>query len=107
MINVSKRNKPRLIQGLILKCVDGRCTDGDGLSPAGEMLAVHTTRGLQCWGDKELLDEIVEMPGEPLPDVDELNAQIPPNEWRPGLDGKPRPPWSLQYVAYLLNLESG
>jgi hypothetical protein len=107
MKDVEKHNKPRLIQGLILKCVDGRWIDGDGLTPAGQMLAVNTSRGLQCWGDKELLDEIVEMPGEPLPDVDELNAQIPQEEWRPGLDGKPRPPWSLNYVAYLLNLESG
>jgi len=107
MSNIAKRNKPRLIQGLILKCVDGHWMDGDGLTPAGELVVVATTRGLQCWKDKELLDEIVELPGEPLPDVDALNEQIPRKEWELGLDGQPRPPWSFNWVAYLLDLESG
>jgi hypothetical protein len=104
----AKRIKPRLIQGLILKCVDGRWTDGDGLAPAGEMLAVATTRALQCWKDKELLDYEIEQPGgEPLSDPDELNSKIPMAEWEPGLDGKPRPPWALNWVVYLLDLDSG
>jgi hypothetical protein len=107
MNDAVKRNKPRLIQGLLLKCVDGRWKDGDGLTPTCEMLAVATGRGVQCWKDKELLDEIVELPDEPLPDVDNLNSQIPRKEWGLGLDGQPRPPWALYWVAYLLDLESG
>jgi hypothetical protein len=104
----NKSDKPRLIAtgSVILKCVDGHWSDGDGLTPATEMLAVATTIGLQCWSDKELLDEIVERPGEKLPNVDDLNKQIPRNEWRPGLDGQPRPPWQLNWVIYLIDLES-
>ena len=44
-------------------------------------------------------------PGEALPDVDELNAQIPRSEWKEGLDGQPRPPWQHAYVAYLVSVD--
>jgi hypothetical protein len=105
---IGRNDKPRLIApgSVILKCVDGRWMDGDGLTPAGEVLAAATTTGLQCWGNKDLLDEIVEQPGQPLPNVDELNAQIPKKEWGLGLDGKPRPPWQFNWVAYLIDLTS-
>jgi hypothetical protein len=104
MSKLVKRDKPRLIQGILLKCVDGKWTDGDGLTPPTEMLVIGTTRGLQCWGrEQDLLDEISEEPDKPLPDVDALNAQIPEEEWGLGLDGKPRPPWVFNWVAYLLD----
>src|SRR6476620_5419445 len=81
MNTVAKRDKPRLIQGVILKCVDGRWLDGDGLIPPSEMLVIGITHALQCWGkDKDLLDAIIEQPNEELPDVDALNAQIPEEE---------------------------
>ena len=95
---------PASLQGVILKCVDGRWVDGDGLTPADTMVVIGITRALQCWGkDKDLLDVIVERPNEPLPHADDLNGQIPQNEWGLGLDGKPRPPWSLNWVVYLLD----
>jgi hypothetical protein len=104
MNTVVKRDKPRLIQGVILKCVDGRWLDGDGLIPPSEMLVIGITHALQCWGkDKDLLDTILEQPNEELPDVDALNAQIPEEEWGLSLDGKPRPPWQFNYVVYLLD----
>ena len=40
---------------------------------------------------------------QPLPDIDELNAKIPEEEWETGLDGKPRPPWQKQYIVYLVD----
>ncbi len=98
------RRKPKLIQGILLKCVDGKWTDGDGLTPPLEMLVIGITRGLQCWGkEQDLLDEIPEQPNEPLPDVEALNAQIPEVEWGLGLDGKPRPPWQYNWIVYLLD----
>ena len=45
---------------------------------------------------------IRKVPGQPLPDVDELNAQIPKSEWEDGING-PRKPWQHVYVVYLLN----
>jgi hypothetical protein len=107
MNQVAKQNKPRLIQGVILKCTDGRWLDGDGLVPPCEMLVIGITHALQCWGkDKDLLDTIIEEPGEELPDVDTLNCQIPEEEWGEGFDGKPRAPWRFNWVVYLLAIES-
>jgi hypothetical protein len=104
MNKLVKRDKPRLIQGILLKCVDGVWIDRDGLTPPSEMLVIGTTRGLQCWGrEQDLLDEIPETSDEPLPDLDALNAQIPEDEWGPGLDGKPRPPWTFNWIVYLLD----
>jgi hypothetical protein len=107
MNTIVTREKPRLIQGVILKCVDGRWLDGDGLTPPGEMLVIGLTHALQCWGkDKDVLDTIIEQPGEELPDIDALNAQIPQEEWGEGFDGKPRPPWQFNWVVYLLDVTS-
>jgi hypothetical protein len=64
------------------------------------------TRGLQCWQDNALLDELDER-DEPLPDVDTLNEQIPQDEWRTGLNGQPEPPWRIVYAIYLVDTRSG
>jgi hypothetical protein len=105
MNQVAKRDKPRLIQGVILKCVDGRWTDGDGLAPPSEMLVIGITHALQCWGkEQDLLDTIIEEPDKSLPDPEALNAQIPVEEWGLGLDGKPRGPWQFNWVVYLLDV---
>jgi hypothetical protein len=107
MHTVVKRNEAaRLIQGVILKCVDGRWTDADGLTPPAQLLALGTTRALQCWREQKVLDTVIETPGEPLPDAAHLNKQIPQNEWEAGLDGKPRAPWQLNWVVYLLNVNT-
>jgi hypothetical protein len=107
MNTIIKREKPRLIQGVILKCTDGRWLDGDGLIPPAEMLVIGLTHALQCWGkDKDLLDTIIEQPDEPLPDVEALNAQIPEEEWGVGFDNKPRAPWQFNWVVYLLDCET-
>jgi hypothetical protein len=54
MAHENKGDKPRLIApaSILLKCVDGRWIDTDGLIPTGEMLAVGTTRGLQRFNGK-------------------------------------------------------
>jgi hypothetical protein len=108
MAHENKGDKPRLVApgSVLLKCVDGRWIDADGLIPTGEMLAVSTTRGLQRFNGKgELPDEIPEPPDRRLTqdDADALNAKIPTKEWRDGLDGNPDPPWKLVYVAYLID----
>jgi hypothetical protein len=101
------RNTTRIIQGVILRCVDGHWSDRDGLAPPAELLAMGTSSALQCWQDGMPTDTVVEQPGEPLPDVNELNAQIPEAEWEKGIDGKPRPPWVLQFVVYLIDPHTG
>jgi hypothetical protein len=105
MTNRLAKLKARLLQGIKAKCVDGRWS-ADDLPLPDTLLVVGTTRGLQCWKDSELLDELDERNG-PLSDPDELNAKIPQEEWETGLDGKPKPPWALVYVVYLVDPESG
>ena len=93
----------RLIQGSLLKCVDGRWSTQDGPDLSGKrLLALTTAKAIQRWQLKEPVETMVDANAE-LPDVDELNSKIPRAEWEPGLDGQPRPPWQLQYVAYLLD----
>jgi hypothetical protein len=96
--------KPKLIHGSILRFNNGTWGDATGTPPPEPLIAVGTTRAVQCWQGGKPTDAMVEEPGvTALPDVDELNAQIPQEEWETGLDGKPRAPWVLQHVAYLLH----
>lgn len=104
MPNQLTKLKKRLLQGTKAKCVDGRW-NADDLPLPDALLVVGHTRGLQCWKGGELLDEIDERDG-PLPDVGELNDQIPQTEWETGLDGNPRPPWAIVYVVYLVDPET-
>jgi hypothetical protein len=95
----------RLVQGVILKCVDGRwrAHDDTPLAEGAQFFVFGITHGLQRWEDERVLEEIKKTPGVPLPDVDELNTKIPQETWDDGIDGKPRPPWQLNAVVYLLS----
>jgi hypothetical protein len=67
------------------------------------MLVLGLTTVLRRWKDNrpEYITE------HPLPDPGELNRAIPIEQWELGLDGKPRPPWTLTYVIYLVELTTG
>jgi hypothetical protein len=94
----------RLIHGSLLKCVDGRWTS-EGVEVTGsQLLALHCVKALQRWEAQKPIETIVEAPDAALPDVEELNAAIPRETWEDGLDGKPKPPWQLQYVVFLLDI---
>jgi hypothetical protein len=99
--NLPTINTDRVIQGEILRCVDGRWSPRDPSETS--LLAIGTNEAVQCWRDGMPTDTIIKQPDEPLPDVDELNAQIPREEWEDGLDGQPRPPWQHVYIAYFVN----
>ena len=96
----------RLIQGTILRFVDNRWHDREGTAFAlgTPMLAIGTTQAVQRWQDGLPIETIID---RPLPDVAELNAAIPENEWEIGLGGAPRPPWVLQYIVYLIDPRDG
>ena len=70
--------------------------------PEHAFLAMATTQALQRWEEERVAEVIRKIPGRPLPDVGELNAQIPEDTWEEGING-PRPPWQHVYVVYLLN----
>jgi hypothetical protein len=60
-------------------------------------------RAVQCWGDQQVLDCIVQTDNEPLPDVKELNDKIPQSDWRKDLTGKLVGPWQNVWGFYLCN----
>ncbi len=98
----------RVIQGTLIKCVDGHWTDRDkrAIPSSTRLLALSTHQLLQRWQDGQPAETIPKRPGESLPNIDELNAAIPREQWEPGLDGAPRPPWQKQYSVYLLDCVS-
>jgi hypothetical protein len=96
----------RLVQGAILKCVDSRwdAHDGTPLNEEDQYYVFGMTKGLQHWQDGRVIEEIKKKLGVSLPDVNELNAAIPQEDWEVGIDGKVRPPWQLNDVVYLLRV---
>jgi hypothetical protein len=99
----------RLIRGIIVRCVDGLWKDSDNnpIPSESRWVAWAASECLRQWKNKLPVKTLVKKPGIPLPDLDELNTEIPQREWETGIDGKPRPPWVRQRIVYLLNTESG
>jgi hypothetical protein len=85
---------------LVLWDAEAGWHDRDGQPVPSPLLVLHTDTCVRRWQNHELVDEIVE---KPLPDVKTLNEAIPVEEWEIGMDGKPRPPYALYHLAYLLN----
>jgi hypothetical protein len=95
----------RLIKGQLIRWNETNgWMDRDGLRPPEIMLAVALSEAIQRWRDKKVVEEIT---AKPLPDVNLLNEAVPKHEWEPGLDGQPKPPYSHQFVVYLLDSGSG
>jgi len=94
----------RVMRGTIARWASSTgWVDRDGLPLPEKMLVIGYITVLRRWKDKrpEYISD------HPLPDSDELNAAIPVAEWESGLDGKPRRPWNLTYVVYLVDLKTG
>jgi hypothetical protein len=96
-------NSDRLIRGSLLKFVDGVWDTRDGETIPAMLLVMDITKGLQRWAKNLPVETIMQKAGEPLPDVELLNEAIPQEEWEPGIDGKPRAPWQLNHVVYLVD----
>jgi hypothetical protein len=95
----------RLIQGTIIRCVDGvwSAKDETSFSKETRLIVLNTSEALQRWENQRPVETIIKKPGQRLPDLDELNAKIPKRRWEKGLDGQPRAPWVKQNIAYLLD----
>jgi hypothetical protein len=73
--------------------------DRDGIDAPSPVLVLGTREFLRRWKGNVATD-ITELP---LPDPEELNAEIPVSEWELGVDGKPRPPWAHTVEVCLFN----
>ena len=94
----------RLLRGIHARWNDtNEWHDPDGMPIPSPLLVVGNKTALQMWKNR-IPTVITKLP---LPDVDELNAAIPRNEWEKGLDGQPRAPWTVVFALYMVHLESG
>jgi hypothetical protein len=62
-------------------------------------------RVLQKWIDKAPVHTSFLASGEQV-DVERLNAECPREEWSEDLNGKPRGPWQVQHVVYMVDMET-
>ena len=91
----------RLIKGTILRWNETNgWLDRDGLRPPEPLLVLACSEALQRWQNKRPIETIT---SKPLPDLQDLNAAVPQQEWEPGLDGRPKPPWVHQVLVYLID----
>jgi hypothetical protein len=81
--------------------------DGTLIPPDCAFLGLGQRKVAQRWENGIPIEEIVEQPGEKLDAaaIMPLNDAVPKDEWERGEDGELRPPWSLAYAIYLLDLK--
>jgi hypothetical protein len=98
----------RLLQGQRAICIDGEWSKPDGTKIPSDKhyLVLATAEGIQFWQDGTLVKEWSKKPNVPLPDLNELNATIPQDQWEEGING-PRAPYSHQWAVYLLDQADG
>jgi hypothetical protein len=77
--------------------------DGGEIDENREFIAVDVARMVQRWRDQKPVETIILAPHQKFPDVAELNANVPREEWVEGPDGNPRGPWQSSHVVYLLD----
>jgi hypothetical protein len=96
----------RIIQGVLLRCVDGNWYDRDKRPVPSKLLALTTFTVVQFWrNQKPDPEKTIDSRVSALPDDDEIkamNAAIPEKEWEDGINGK-RPPWQRSEIVYLLD----
>lgn len=103
-------NPLRIIQGSMLKFGnDGIWSDRStnaAFPPDRELIVADLQRVSEKWVNKERIETRLIPPGQPMPDIDELNAACPKSEWGVDLNNSPRGPWQNSTILYLIELSS-
>src|SRR5262245_52302941 len=99
--NSNSSGDAHLIRGVKLKCVDGLWS-GNSVGPIAlgtQFLVLPPLyHARQRWdGDRPIT--LIEPLGTPLPDLDELNSEVPRELWQRGLSGEIEPPWKALAVV--------
>jgi hypothetical protein len=95
-----------LIKGTLLKFGNDfhwRARGDDTILDGKELGAVGVERVVQKWQNNTPVETRILGPGEPFPDIDELNEETPREEWAEKF-GKFCGPWQAQHILYLLCL---
>src|SRR5262245_571726 len=84
--------------------------DGEPLPSDREYLAFDIGREVIKWpsgAEKGApVERIILGPGEPYPDVEQMNQQTPQSEWRLDINGNLVGSWQAQHIVYLIDLVS-
>jgi hypothetical protein len=98
-------DQEKQINGPFVKFLDGEWTIGGmPIDDPYRPIALDVAHTYTRWQNQSVIDEIAD---KPLPDLDELNAAIPKEEWELDMDGKPRPPWSNTFKIFFLDTATG
>jgi hypothetical protein len=91
------------VLGLKLKYLDPQWTNPDE-QEVKELLVVHDVqRKVQKWlDDTRPADTIIVAPGQPWPNIAEMNKECPETEWRDKF-GKRQGPWQGEHVVCFFN----
>jgi hypothetical protein len=96
-------SEPHSLRGEIAKWNDQKgWHDRDGLPLPQPMLILGVAELLIRWYPQR-----EEIRAKPSPDPGLLNSAIPISEWRTGLDGKPEPPWKLNFEIRMIDPATG
>jgi hypothetical protein len=79
--------------------------DDEEVAPDRELVVVDIARVLQKWIDKAPVHTQFLASGEQI-DVKQLNEECSREEWSEDLNGKPRGPWQVQHVVYMVDMET-
>jgi hypothetical protein len=77
--------------------------EGEVVPPERELLVLGLLKVVQKFVKNKLIDTIPIPPREPFPDLDEMNANAPREEWGVDLNGKPAGPFTRLLVLKLLD----
>lgn len=102
--DAAKDRQKTVIRGAILKFADWRWTygqEGTVLKDGTRLLATGTAHGWVKWVDGKPDTYRMRVPGEQLPEREEL-GDMNPGEWEPGFDDAPKDPWQETRFVYLL-----
>jgi hypothetical protein len=83
-------------------------SDEEEIPPDREVVVVNIARVLQKWIEQQPVAGATKflVTGEKTPDIEQLNEACPRSEWSEDLNGKPRGPWQLQNVVYMVDLQT-
>jgi hypothetical protein len=98
-----------IIQGTLIKFTNEATwvtRDGGKLSADLELVVVDLARVVQKWRDQMPVETIILEPHQLFPNVAEMNAKVPKEEWVKGQDGELYGGWQAQHIAYALDLET-
>jgi hypothetical protein len=95
----------------LLKFKKGKFFIGDVEVPLGRQYVVHANHWTKCWikfADGKVIDRRMGKTAEGfIPPAREELGDTNPEKWETGLDGKPRDPWSFQYLLPMEDVENG